>query len=89
MAIGDSWISPIDFVLAWPSMLLATSLIDQEDMLKVSNAALNCQGALMSGNSSGATDAWGKTEEVILQVTDKCVLSFALLLTSHDAEQGT
>ena len=40
VVLGDSWISPIDYVMSWAPYLYATSLIDDEGFDRINNAAL-------------------------------------------------
>ena len=40
VVLGDSWISPIDYVMSWAPYLYATSLIDDEGYAAINKAAL-------------------------------------------------
>lgn len=93
--MGDSWISPIDFVLTWPSMLSALGLVDMNDLLEVSEAADATEDALQKQRFGEATKAWGLTERTIELTTAKyalhsgrcvhCVNSAGLVLIAQQA----
>ncbi|KAK9823746.1 hypothetical protein WJX72_005120 [[Myrmecia] bisecta] len=70
IALGDSWISPIDFVLSWGPYLEALSLLDQQTLTNLSHMAETAQDAMRAGNFSRATDVWGQYEEEIERQTD-------------------
>jgi len=70
VVLGDSWMSPIDYVMSWAPYLYATSLIDDEGRDKINDAALQTKQAVEAGQWSLATQLWGRTEQVIMQVAD-------------------
>jgi len=65
VALGDSWISPMDFVATWADYLLTTSEIDSNGRLQINQSASQVQQAISSGDWNSATDLWGMTEQVI------------------------
>jgi len=70
VVLGDSWISPIDYVMSWAPYLYATSMIDDEGYEKINQAALQTKDAVEKGQWTYATSLWGRTEQVIMQVAD-------------------
>jgi len=70
VVLGDSWISPIDYVMSWAPYLYATSLIDDEGYNAINQAALQTKKAVENGQWEYATNLWGRTEQVIMQVAD-------------------
>ncbi len=73
MALGDSWISPVDYVLAWTPFLKAWSLLEDAALSNVSQVALRTQQAVGNGNLTGATALWALLEETISNATDNVV----------------
>ncbi|XP_069955857.1 retinoid-inducible serine carboxypeptidase isoform X2 [Cherax quadricarinatus] len=70
VALGDSWVSPVDAVLSWGSYLYATSLIDSAGLTKVNNKAQEVSDAVKAGKLGPATELWGETENLIENVTN-------------------
>nr|GMD67271.1 serine carboxypeptidase-like 51 [Ipomoea batatas] len=75
VALGDSWISPEDFVLSWGPLLKDVSRID-ENGLEISNSCLTkhvsensianqIKKKLVGGQFEEATTLWSKLEDVI------------------------
>jgi len=73
VALGDSWISPVDYVLSWAPFLKAWSLLEDAALANVSQVALQTQQAVADGNFTGATALWGLLEETISNATDNVV----------------
>lgn len=73
MALGDSWISPVDYVLAWAPFLKAWSLLEDVALANVSQLAIQTQQAVGNGNLTGATQLWALLEETISKATDNVV----------------
>ena len=73
VALGDSWISPVDYVLAWAPFLKAWSLLEDKALTNVSQLALETQQAVGNGNLTGATALWAEVEGVISGLTDNVV----------------
>ncbi|XP_049782035.1 retinoid-inducible serine carboxypeptidase-like [Schistocerca cancellata] len=69
VAMGDSWISPIDSVLTWAPFLLQTGMIDSEGYAEIDRYAQLTNDAVNAGNYGLATSLWSITENVILSVT--------------------
>ncbi|XP_075034167.1 retinoid-inducible serine carboxypeptidase [Mixophyes fleayi] len=70
VALGDSWISPIDSVLTWGTYLYSISLLDEHGLKEVQSSANAVQDALNKGQFVEATELWSRTEDVIEQNTD-------------------
>lgn len=70
VALGDSWISPVDSVLTWGPYLYAVSQLDGKDLELVNKAAQATADAVAEGQYNKATELWGKTEMVIEETTD-------------------
>ncbi|XP_007947847.1 retinoid-inducible serine carboxypeptidase [Orycteropus afer afer] len=70
VALGDSWISPIDSVLSWGPYLYSMSLLDDQGLAEVSKVAEQVLDAVSEGHYQKATQLWGKAEMVIEQNTD-------------------
>ncbi|XP_063987297.1 retinoid-inducible serine carboxypeptidase-like [Diachasmimorpha longicaudata] len=69
VALGDSWISPMDSVLSWAPFLLSTGMIDRRGLESIERAALATQRAVNEGRWRDATNLWSYTEGVIQSVT--------------------
>ena len=69
VALGDSWISPIDYVDTWAPYLIATNLMDSTDAATVAPATAACDTAVAAGEWVAATNAWGAMESAIGGVT--------------------
>ncbi|EDO31722.1 predicted protein, partial [Nematostella vectensis] len=70
VALGDSWISPVDSVLSWGPYLYSASLLDQLDLDRVNQYAQATANAVANQEWKKATDLWSETENVIAQTTD-------------------
>lgn len=69
VALGDSWVSPIDSVLTWAPFLLQLGFVDTEGYRTIDTYAQQTKAALDAGNYELATDLWSTTEMIILSVT--------------------
>uniref|UniRef100_A0A8C6DNT1 Carboxypeptidase n=1 Tax=Moschus moschiferus TaxID=68415 RepID=A0A8C6DNT1_MOSMO len=81
VALGDSWISPIDSVLSWGPYLYSMSLLDDQGLAEVSKVAEEVLDALSKKLYQEATKLWGKAEMVIEQNTDG--VNFYNILTKN------
>ncbi|XP_012604031.2 retinoid-inducible serine carboxypeptidase [Microcebus murinus] len=70
VALGDSWISPVDSVVSWGPYLYSMSLLEDEGLAEVSKIAEQVLAAVDQGLYTEATQLWGKAEMVIEQNTD-------------------
>ncbi|KAJ9580538.1 hypothetical protein L9F63_024284 [Diploptera punctata] len=69
VALGDSWVSPIDSVLTWAPFLLQTGMVDTDGYEAINEYAQKTKAALDAEDFERATTLWGQTEYVILDVT--------------------
>uniref|UniRef100_A0AC11EN79 Serine carboxypeptidase 1 n=1 Tax=Ovis aries TaxID=9940 RepID=A0AC11EN79_SHEEP len=83
VALGDAWISPINSVLSWGPFLYSVSLLDDQGLAEVSQAAEEVLDALNKGLYQKATRLWEKTEMVIQQNTDE--VNFYNILTKNSS----
>ena len=70
VALGDSWISPVDSVLTWAPYLYAVSQLDGKDLELVNKAAQATADAVAEGQYNKATELWRKTEMIVAETTD-------------------
>ncbi|KAM8813029.1 retinoid-inducible serine carboxypeptidase [Rhynchonycteris naso] len=70
VALGDSWISPVDSVLSWGPYLYSVSLLDDQGLAEVSQVAEQVLDAINKGHYKEATQLWSQAEMVIEQNTD-------------------
>ncbi|XP_017306575.1 retinoid-inducible serine carboxypeptidase isoform X2 [Ictalurus punctatus] len=70
VALGDSWISPLDSVLTWGPYLYSTSLLDDFGLGEVTRAAKDVQKAIVQEQYDTATELWGIAENVVEQNTN-------------------
>ncbi|XP_026108949.1 retinoid-inducible serine carboxypeptidase [Carassius auratus] len=84
VALGDSWISPVDSVMTWGPYLYSTSLLDDNGLDEVTNAAKAVLEAVRQGQYQKATDLWSITENVVEQNTNG--VNFYNILTQNSDE---
>ncbi|KAL0597449.1 Retinoid-inducible serine carboxypeptidase [Plecturocebus cupreus] len=70
VALGDSWISPVDSVLSWGPYLYSMSLLEDKGLAEVSKVAEQVLNAINKELYREATVLWGKAEMIIEQNTD-------------------
>ncbi|XP_056170690.1 serine carboxypeptidase-like 51 isoform X2 [Syzygium oleosum] len=70
VALGDSWISPEDFVFSWGPVLKVMSRIDENGLNQSNSLALKIQRQLAEGKSEDATGTWSDLEQVIAQYSN-------------------
>ncbi|KAM9596530.1 retinoid-inducible serine carboxypeptidase [Trichechus inunguis] len=81
VALGDSWISPVDSVLSWGPYLYSMSLLDDQGLAEVAKVAEQVLNAVNKGDYVEATRLWGEAEMVIEQNTDG--VNFYNILTKN------
>ncbi|XP_077898409.1 retinoid-inducible serine carboxypeptidase [Ictidomys tridecemlineatus] len=82
VALGDSWISPVDSVLSWGPYLYSMSLLEDKGLAEVSNIAEQVLDAVNKGFYTEATQLWGKAETIIEKNADG--VNFYNILTKSD-----
>ncbi|XP_045930866.1 retinoid-inducible serine carboxypeptidase [Micropterus dolomieu] len=70
VALGDSWISPLDSVMTWGPYLYTTSLLDDNGLAEVSRAAEDVKKAVEQQEFRKATELWSVAETVVEQNTN-------------------
>ncbi|PAV80635.1 hypothetical protein WR25_12651 [Diploscapter pachys] len=65
VALGDSWISAMDYVNTWGPYLYANSFLDDNQLAEVQKQAGICQSLVDKGLWSEATNCWGTMEDLI------------------------
>ncbi|CEF62455.1 Retinoid-inducible serine carboxypeptidase [Strongyloides ratti] len=70
VALGDSWISAMDFVNTWPEYLYSLSFLDDRDLSIAKSKANECQKLVDGGKFSDATNCWGDMENIIGDLTN-------------------
>ncbi|XP_056170726.1 serine carboxypeptidase-like 51 [Syzygium oleosum] len=70
VALGDSWISPEDFVFSYGPVLKVISRIDENGLNQSNSLALKIQQQLAEGKSEDATATFRDLEQVILQYSN-------------------
>ncbi|XP_062975972.1 retinoid-inducible serine carboxypeptidase [Elgaria multicarinata webbii] len=86
VALGDSWISPLDSVLAWGPYLYSTSFLDDKGLKEVTTAAKKILDAMNKREFKLATLLWSKAEDIIEENTNG--VNFYNILT-HDTTSNT
>ncbi|XP_030193321.1 retinoid-inducible serine carboxypeptidase isoform X2 [Gadus morhua] len=90
VALGDSWISPVDSVLTWGPYLYSTvtvvqSLLDDYGLLEVTEAAEAVRKAVEEQSFQKATELWSVAESVVDQNTNG--VNFYNILTKEPDEE--
>ncbi|KAM7386132.1 hypothetical protein PAMA_008986 [Pampus argenteus] len=87
VALGDSWISPLDSVMTWGPYLYTTSLLDDNGLNDVNSAAAAVKQAVEQQQFQKATELWSVTETVVEQNTNG--VNFYNILTQEPDEKRT
>ncbi|CAM8967611.1 unnamed protein product [Rhodiola kirilowii] len=65
IALGDSWISPEDFVASWGPLLKDLSRIDNSGLQRSNRVVQRIKQQISAGQYKEATDSWRELESVI------------------------
>nr|CDJ96751.1 Peptidase S10 domain containing protein [Haemonchus contortus] len=65
VALGDSWISAMDYVNTWGEYLYANSYLDSNQLARVNAQAKSCQKKVDQDQWAQATTCWGNMEDLI------------------------
>uniref|UniRef100_A0A669PW60 Carboxypeptidase n=1 Tax=Phasianus colchicus TaxID=9054 RepID=A0A669PW60_PHACC len=84
VALGDSWISPLDSVLSWGPYLYSTSLLDDQGLEEVTAVAKEIMDAINKNEYGLATELWSKAEGIIEENTDN--VNFYNIMTKEVPE---
>ncbi|XP_075236310.1 retinoid-inducible serine carboxypeptidase-like isoform X2 [Lycorma delicatula] len=83
IALGDSWISPVDSCLTWAPYLLNIGEIDMEGYNEINNVAQKLKSEVESGQWFQATDSWSDLESVV-KMTSPGIDFYNILYGSDD-----
>uniref|UniRef100_T1J5M9 Carboxypeptidase n=1 Tax=Strigamia maritima TaxID=126957 RepID=T1J5M9_STRMM len=86
IALGDSWISPVDTVLSWGPYLYSTSLLDGRGLSVVNTAANLTKQAVDSGDFKKATELFQTLEQVVSKETNG--VNFYNILKKDETQLG-
>ncbi|KAK1284734.1 Serine carboxypeptidase-like 51 [Acorus calamus] len=67
VALGDSWISPEDFVFSWGPLLRDVSRLDSNGADKSNSIAEEIKQQIQKGEYVDATNSWSQLENVIIE----------------------
>ncbi|XP_060175121.1 serine carboxypeptidase-like 51 [Lycium barbarum] len=70
VALGDSWISPEDFVFSWGPLLKDVSRLDDNGLKQSNRLTQKIKQQIDAGQFEAATVSWSKLEDVILDNTN-------------------
>ncbi|XP_071711486.1 serine carboxypeptidase-like 51 [Rutidosis leptorrhynchoides] len=65
IALGDSWISPEDFVESWGPLLKDVSRIDENGLIEANGLVKQIKQQIATGKLKAATETWSDLEGVI------------------------
>ncbi|GLT93483.1 hypothetical protein SLE2022_112740 [Rubroshorea leprosula] len=83
IALGNSWISPEDFVASWGPLLKDLSRMDENGLEILKRLVLKIHTQLAQGAFTNATSTWGESESVVLKHSND-VDFYNFLLDSQD-----
>uniref|UniRef100_A0A914XST3 Serine carboxypeptidase n=1 Tax=Panagrolaimus superbus TaxID=310955 RepID=A0A914XST3_9BILA len=69
IALGDSWISPMDFVNTWPEYLYSLSFLDGKQLVEANAKAADCQQIVDAEQWHDASECFHEMENLISQQT--------------------
>uniref|UniRef100_A0A1I8A6L3 Carboxypeptidase n=1 Tax=Steinernema glaseri TaxID=37863 RepID=A0A1I8A6L3_9BILA len=69
VALGDSWISPADYVNSWGEYLYAFSFFGDKELKQYNDQALKCQKLVDQKKWTAATACWGDAESTVESLT--------------------
>ncbi|KAG0524078.1 hypothetical protein BDA96_07G178900 [Sorghum bicolor] len=65
VALGDSWISPLDFVLSWGPLLYQVSRVDEKGLQQCNSVAAKIKEQLEKKQFTDAEASWSDLENVV------------------------
>lgn len=65
VALGDSWISPLDFVLSWGPLLYQVSRVDEKGLQQCNSVAAKIKEQLEKKQFADAEASWSELENVV------------------------
>ncbi|XP_031278023.1 serine carboxypeptidase-like 51 [Pistacia vera] len=78
VALGNTWISPEDFVFSWAPLLKDLSRMDNKGLNESNRLALKIKRQLAAGKYEDATTTWSELEGVILDHSNVDFYNFLL-----------
>ncbi|CAL5426430.1 unnamed protein product [Camellia sinensis] len=78
VALGDSWISPEDFVFSWGPLLKDVSRLDSNGAQKSNSLAQQIKQQIDNGQFEDATNSWSALEDVISSSSNSDFYNFLL-----------
>ncbi|CAL0304044.1 unnamed protein product [Lupinus luteus] len=87
VALGDSWISPEDFVFSWGPLLKDLSRLDENGLQKSTSIAQRIKQQLQDGKFVDATNSWDELEGAI--ITNSNNVDFYNLLVDAGSDSVT
>ncbi|QCE09390.1 serine carboxypeptidase 1 [Vigna unguiculata] len=87
VALGDSWISPEDFVFSWGPLLKDLSRLDDNGLQKANSIAEKIKQQLEAGQFVNATNSWGDLENEIIASSNS--VDFYNFLQDSDSDSNS
>ncbi|KAJ4977543.1 hypothetical protein NE237_008323 [Protea cynaroides] len=84
VALGDTWISPEDFVFSWGPLLKDLSRLDNNGFEKSNSLAQQIKQQLETGRYVDATNTWSELEDVIIYSSNNVDFYNFLLDSAND-----
>ncbi|XP_047322231.1 serine carboxypeptidase-like 51 [Impatiens glandulifera] len=88
VTIGDSWISPEDFVFSWAPLLKDLSRIDNSGVETANMLTQQIKKQIENGQFQEATDTWNNLENMILQTSNYVDFYNFLLDSAEEKVEG-
>ncbi|MCL7023735.1 hypothetical protein MKW94_009870 [Papaver nudicaule] len=89
VALGDSWISPEDYVFSWGPLLKDLSRLDNNGLAKSNKLAKQIRHQIKAGQFVNATDSWGNLEDVIIAGSNSVDFYNFMLDAANDPLEAT
>ncbi|KAJ1269667.1 hypothetical protein BS78_07G229000 [Paspalum vaginatum] len=86
VALGDSWISPIDFVESWGPLLYQMSRLDEDGLQQCNSVAAKIKDQLANRQFADAKRSWSDLESVV--AANSNAVSFYNLLEDEAPENA-
>ncbi|XP_065857336.1 serine carboxypeptidase-like 51 [Euphorbia lathyris] len=89
VALGDSWISPEDFVFSWGPLLKDLSRMNTNGLNMSNSLALKIQQQIAEGDYEDATSTWSELENVVLEYSNDVDFYNFMLDSENDPVEGS
>ncbi|PAN36719.1 hypothetical protein PAHAL_6G304800 [Panicum hallii] len=66
VALGDSWISPLDFVLSWGPLLYQVSRVDEKGLQQCNSVSAKIKDQVEKKQFTDAEASWSELENVVI-----------------------